>query len=119
MKPSRFPSLLPLCASSYNPPAGGTWALDKNDFTQTGAIYNLSSFSYEEKDVTFHFNGSDNKIARIVFSDGLYLGVIGYSPVFIIKKISANSMNVAISATTVDQYWDKPSVFLHFTFVPK
>jgi hypothetical protein len=119
VKPSRFPALLALCASSYNPPPGGTWALDYNDFTIPAAVYSMATFSYIVSDITIHFKESTNKVARLAFSEGQYLGVMGYSPVFIIKKISANSMTVAIGVTTVSDYWNKPSVLMHFTFVLK
>ncbi|HAZ04633.1 MAG: hypothetical protein A2W90_06820 [Bacteroidetes bacterium GWF2_42_66] len=119
VKPSRYPDLLPLCASSYSPPAGGKWSLDYDDYNATGLVFNTSISNYEAKNITFHFNGSKNKVARLAFSDGQYIGIKDYSPLFVIKNISATSMVVGIPISIDATYWDKPGIILYFTFVPK
>lgn len=115
--PSSDLNLVPLCASSFTPPAIGTWSLDYDDYTIDA--FDVIAGDGVAEEVTFNFNESDNKVARLVFSEGHFIGFIDFSPLYIIKNITANEINIAIGLNVVEQLPMHTSLFIHFTFITK
>ncbi|QGY44773.1 PKD domain-containing protein [Maribellus comscasis] len=115
--PSSDLSTVPLCSSTYTPPTSGTWSLDYDDYTVD--VFNVFTGASAPEEVTFTFNESDNKVARLVFSEGQFIGFLDLSPLFIIKEISANEINMAIGLNVVEQLPYHTSLMIHFTFTPK
>lgn len=115
--PSSDLNQVPLCASSFKPPEKGTWSLDYDDYTVDA--FNVLTGAQAPEKVTFKFNGSDNKVARLVFSEGQFIGFLDLSPLFIIKSVTANELNVAIGLDVVEQLPFHTSLLIHFTFIPK
>ncbi|MCG6188606.1 PKD domain-containing protein [Maribellus maritimus] len=115
--PSSDLNTVPLCASTFTPPASGTWTLDYDDYTVD--VFNVFTGAQAPEQVTFNFNESDNKVARLVFSEGHFIGFLDLSPLFIIKKVTANELNIAIGLDVVEQLPFHTSLFIHFTFIPK
>lgn len=72
--PSSDLNLVPLCASSFKPPATGTWSLDYDDYTIDA--FDVIAGNGAPEEVTFNFNESDNKVARLVFSEGHFINYL-------------------------------------------
>lgn len=145
--PSSDPGLLPLCAAYYGNVDDGTWALNYDDLTVT-AFNEFTSAAME--DVVFTF-GEDSNVGSFTLSPGAYLAFIDLAypaipeaglanPVdnsfYIIKDVTAESMNIAIGmngvpfldadgnpaydpADAAQPIFMYPTLMLHLTFVPK
>jgi PKD repeat protein len=105
---------VPLCASSFTPPATGTWELDYEDHNVQA--FNVFTGAQEPETIPLTFEGSDNKIARLVFSGGHFIGFLDTTPLFILKDVSADLLHVAIGLSVVEQYPLHTSLFIHLTF---
>ncbi len=145
--PSTDPSLLPLCAVQYANIADGTWALNYDDLT----VRTFNEFtSATLEDVVFTF-GEDGNVGSFTLSSGAYVGFtdLTYPAIpelgiaepldnsfYIIKDVTAESMNIAIGICGVpfldaegNPVYDQaeaaqpifmyPTFMLHLTFVPK
>lgn len=145
--PSSDPNLLPLCAVQYANVADGTWALNYDDLT----VKTFNEFaSATMEDIVFTFGG-DGNVGSFSLSPGAYLGFtdLTYPAIpelgiaepmdnsfYIIKDVTAESMNIAIGICGVpfldaegNPVYDQaeaaqpifmyPTFMLHLTFVPK
>ena len=114
---------LPLSAATYAVPAGGTWSLDKANYTV--AAFNEFTGATEPENVTFTFPETDTKKkARLKLSTGQYFGVLDlfanqHPALVIIKEITADKVHIAIGMNSYPEHIDKPSLMLHITMVPK
>lgn len=115
--PSSDLNLLSLCASSFEPPESGTWSLDYKAYT-VDAFDVLGGASAPEQ-VTFTFEGNENAVARLAFSEGQYIGVLDLTPLTIIKKVTADFLHIAIGINVVEQLPMHTCLMYHFTFTPK
>jgi PKD repeat protein len=114
---------LPLSAATYTVPAGGTWSIDKTDYTVN--VFNEFTGATEPEDVKFTFPENDTKKkGRLKLSNGQYFGVLDlfanqHPALVIIKEITSDKVHVAIGMNSYPDHADKPSMLLHITMVPK
>lgn len=121
--PSNDWESLPLSAATYTAPSGGTWSLDKTDYTVS--VFNEFAGATAPENVTFTFPDNDTKKkARLKLSAGQYFCVLDlfanqHPALVIIKEITADKVHIVIGMNSYPQYADKPSLLLHLTMVPK
>ncbi|NPA37655.1 MAG: hypothetical protein GXO47_12495 [Chlorobi bacterium] len=104
----------------YASPTNATWSLHKNEDLSVNAVYDENDDNKGGVEETVVFN----KVNYLTFDGDGFIGMKDYNSNAIIRQISKDFLTVTIFWSSYNDedevgIWDRPSMMLTLTFIPK